>query len=358
MYIKMNDSDINDIRSSSEFKTVSFSKFQKCQVKKQLVACMVSSKVEPACNWSAELICAGHFIDLWECIIMLVGKHIHLGNPKLPIYVIMRFNTFKDIMIQEGYVNNELAMRNNPKIRQLFAELVCMLCYSRKKHSLEQVKIVKAEEFELTHMANRLKAPTIAYGQASFKADDPKELYIAVNEFAYHISKDSKNNLSACYWLEWMLEYLNVCAKRKEKCTAETRAHMPVLDKYRKDVVWIIWDVLLHAAEIKGDALISKTVQALLDLYTIKYTDGVRQRRRYIIYFAIALLTEAVDFSIELVPHKQEVDFMTKRIDVVYKAVKKNEMAPKTDYLYEGLQPEKSNLDKTRERLEIMNGLL
>ena len=69
-------------------------------------------------------------------------------------------------------------------------------------------------------------------------------------------------------------------------------------------------------------------------------------------------MTEAVDFSIELVPHKQEVDFMTKRIDVVYKAVKKNEMAPQTDYLYEGLHPEKSNLDKTRQRLEIMNGLL
>lgn len=357
MYIKMNDSDINDIRSSAEFKGVSFSKFQKSQVKKQLVTCIVASKVEPACNWSAELVCGGHFLDLWECLLLLVGKYIHLGNPKLPIYITMRLNTFKEIM-SNGYLNNELAMRNNPKIRQLFAEVVCVLCYSRKKHSLEQVKILKAEEFSMTHMANRLKAPDVTYGQSTFKPDDPKELFIAVNEFAYHISKDSKNNLSACYWLEWILEYLVLCVKRKEKCCAETRSQMPVQDKYKKDVIWILWEALLSAAADKKDPLVTKTMNALLEMFTIKYSDGVRQRRRFIMYFAIAILTDVVDFTVEMIPHKLEVEFMTKRIDVVYKAVKKNEQAPKTDYLYEGLKPEKSNLDKTQERLEIMNGLM
>ena len=210
----------------------------------------------------------------------------------------------------------------------------------------------------MTHMANLLKAPTVTYGQAIFKPDDPKELFIAVNEFAYHISKDSKNNLSACYWLEWILEYLALATKRKEKCSGETRAHIAVQDKYKKDVIWIVWDALLNAATVKNDPLIIKTLNALLDLFTIKYTDGMRQRRRYIIYFAIALLTDTVDFTVDIMNHKQEVEFMTKRIDVVYKAVKKNEVAPKTDYLYEGLKPELSNLDKTQQRLDIMNGLM
>lgn len=357
MYIKMNDSDINDIRASAEFKGISFSKFQKSQVKKQLVACIVAGKIEPACNWSAELVCAGHFLDLWECIFLLVGKYIHVGNPKLPMYVAMRCNSFKEIM-SHGYANDELSMRNNVKIRQLFAEVVCVLSYSRKKHSLEPIKILKAEEFSMTHMANRLKAPTVTYGQATFKADDPKELFIAVNEFAYHISKDSKNNLSACYWLEWIIEYLALCTKRKEKCCAETRSHMPVQDKYKKDVIWILWDAMLNAATVKNDPLVTKTLNALLELYTVKYSDGVRQRRRSLIYFAVAILTDVVDFSIDIMNHKQEVEFMTKRIDVVYKAVKKNEIAPQTDYLYEGLKPEKSNLDKTQERLEIMNSLM
>ena len=204
----MNETDINDKRSSSEFKGVTFSKFQKTKVRAELIQCLINSKVEPACYWAAELICAGHYGDLWENILLFIGRYIHLGNPKLPIYIAMRFKNFKDIL-STGYIGNELSMRNNTKIRQLFAEIISVLCHSRKKHSLEAIKIQKADEFNMTHMASRLKAPKIGYVEDIFKPDDPKELFIAMNEFAYHLTKESKNSVSACYWLEWILEYEN-----------------------------------------------------------------------------------------------------------------------------------------------------
>lgn len=350
----MNDTDINDKRSSSEFKGITFSKFQKSKVKSELIKCLDSSKIEPACYWVAELVCAGHFSDIWESIILFISKHIHLGNPKLPIYISMRIQTFKNI-ISNGYIGNELSLRNNKKIRQLFSEIVCVLCYSRKKHSIESVKIQKKEEFNITHMSSRLKAPKIDYVNDIFKPDDPKELFIAMNEFSYHISKESKNSVSACYWLEWILEYETLCKQKKELCLGETRQFAPIQDKFKNDIIWIIWDIILHESSNKN-TLVKKIINSLLEIFSIKYTFGVKKRRKYLIYFAISLLTDPVDLNVEIIKNKDEVDKVVHKIGIVYKDVKKNEDPLKTDYLFNGI--EQSNLDKTVERLEKMNSIM
>tara|TARA_B100001769_G_scaffold275316_1_gene277158 strand:+ start:3211 stop:4272 length:1062 start_codon:yes stop_codon:yes gene_type:complete len=349
--------DINDKRSSKEFKGITFSKFQKTKVKNELITCLTCSKVESACYWSAELICAGHFFDLWETIILFISRYIHLGNPRLPIYIALRFDNFKTIL-SNGYIDNELRLRNNEKIRQLFSEIICVLCYSHKKHTFVPVKIKKQEEFDMTNIASKLKAPTINYAQKIFLKTDPKELFIAINELGYHISKESKNAVNACYWLEWLLEYQILCKKRREKCECERRSFIPVQDKYQMDPIWLIWDTILNECKARKNKAIDKIINALLTIFCIKYTSGVTKRRRFLIYFSISLLTEIVDFTNEIISSKNKdaINNILKKIDTVYRDIKKNEEAPNTDYLTNGVVG-KSNLDKTIERLEKMNGL-
>ena len=101
------DMEINDKRNPKDFKGITFSTFQKAKVKKELVACISAGKLESACYWSAEFICAGHFGELWECIILYVTRYIHLGSPKLPIYIAKRFDEFKTI-VSNGYIDNEI----------------------------------------------------------------------------------------------------------------------------------------------------------------------------------------------------------------------------------------------------------
>ena len=350
----MNDIEINDIRNASDFKSVSFSKYKTSAVIKELLNSMINCKIECACNWSAELICSGHYPELWNTILIFIGKHIHLGNPKLPIYIENRFNKFKEILTN-GYLDNELSMRNSEKIRKLFSEIICVLCFSKKKHSIDHIKIKTEEEFDMFNMTSKLKAPNIEYAQSSFLKDDPKELFILINELAYNISSQIKDTIAACKWVEWIMEFERLCKKRKEKCECERRVFAPVQEKFQTDIIWLIWDVLLKESIKRKNELCKRIIMSTMNIFCIKYTPAVKRRRRFLLYFVIGLLTEDINYNIDIISNKEEIDAIVSKINVIYKQIKTNEEKPQTDYLFNGVG--KSNLEKTIEKLDRMKEL-
>jgi len=349
----MDEFEINDIRSEKQFKGLTFSKFKRTEAKKELLNSLSNGKIEHALNWSAEFICCGCFIDLWDIILTFVGKHIHLGNPKLPIYLELRFNNFKEII--STFTDFEINMRNNDKIRKIFAEIITVICTSKKKHCIESIKIKKQEEFDMTTMSSKLKAPNVTYATEIFEKDDPKELFIAINELAYHLSKDSLNALEACYWIEWILEFENLCKKRKEICICERRTFVNVDEKFQKEPIWMIWNIIFKINAKNKSEISKKILKSIFELFCIRYTSSCKRKRKYLIYFAVSIITEKFNDKINIIENKDVVDNVTKKINLIYKEIKKNEEAPATDYLFNGV--EKSSREKTFEKLEALKGI-
>ena len=98
-----------------------------------------------------------------------------------------------------------------------------------------------------------------------------------------------------------------------------------------------------------------KIMNSLFELFCIRYTTGIKKKRKYLIYFAISLVTEKFNSNIDIIENKSVIDDIVKKINLIYKEIKKNEIAPATDYLFNGV--EKSSREKTFEKLEALKGI-
>jgi hypothetical protein len=349
---------INDIREPSTLRGYSFSKFKKTDVKKQFLEMMLNGKIEPACYWCAELVCAGHYGDIWEIIFIFVGKYIHTANPKIAIYLEKRYTVFRNIMMQGAFLN-EVELRNNSTIRTLFAEIITIITLSVKKNSFESVKIKRENEFDITQMKERLKAPNIKFAENILHPDDPKEIYIAVNEFSYHIGNKNSNMLQACYWIEWLIEFEIICRKRKQPCICKRRS-VNVDAKYQCDVIWVLWDSLIYYSKNAkvNPEMAKKLLISLKELFTAKYTPGSSKKRKFLLYFAVELITEHYSLENELFTQhtKRILESVTQKINLIYKQIKKNEESPNADYLFNNLDT-KNNFERSMKQLDLLNSV-
>lgn len=343
-------SDIVDVRDDKQFRLISFSGFKRTDVKKELVACLVDGKMEPACYWSAELVCAGHFSDLWDIYIQFFANYIHIVNPKISVYIEYRYSLFCALR-NGGFLEQELRLRNNPKIRRMFAELACVLCSSKRKQKSTEKK-VKPDEYLMEVVEMRLRADTSEFAEAVFREEDPTELFIAINELGYHLSvSGGKNGTDACYWVEWILNFDAMCKSQKQPLECERRMFAHADAKYQKETVWMIWDVFLHEAS-ERNAFIQKVVNATLELFCADYRSGHAKRRKWLMYFIIELFTMPFHTDEPIVREKEQVQLHVQNIHYIYAQIKRNEEAPDLQYLQFG--DSSANIDKTIAQLNAM----
>ena len=77
------------------------------------------------------------------------------------------------------------------------------------------------------------------------KEDDPKELIVPINELVYNLV--NKSIINVYYWYEWVIEYENICKKKKKKCVCQNRSYAP--NGHIHDIIWIIWDIIFYYSD-------------------------------------------------------------------------------------------------------------
>ena len=324
----MEKSTINDRRLITDFSKKSFSGYKKTDVKKILLKELANGNIEATNYWSAEMICSGYLLDLWECILLFMSKNINMGNPNISKYIELRYGNFKNICTDLSILD----LRNNEKIRLLFSEIITILCLSKKKYPYTSVKIQNTD-FEIVNLNKKLKAENGEYAKICFKKNDSQQYYIALNELVYHLLV-TKNHSMCFYWIEWIMQFCTNCKKKKMILKCESRTFIDVEFKYKEDVIWVIWEIFMKFAQKKKH--IFKNIKALLNLFCIKYKLTSKKKRKFLMYFAVSLLLDEYNHSTPIFTENEKIENIKKKINVIYKEVKKNEIKPKFDYLLDG----------------------
>ena len=350
------DSEINDIRSVKDFSKTTFSGFKKTEVLSTLLKTITRNNIESSCYWCSEIICSGYYIELWEIIILFVCKYIHIGNPKLSVYIENSINNFKKIVNE--FNNDEIHLRNNENIRKMFAEIICILCKSYRKHPLAENKI-KHEDYDMNNIGDKLKAPNVNYISNIFKDGDLKETYISLNELYYNINT-LKDTVMSCYWIDWIIEFDYNLRKNKSNFCFCSKRNYVTDDSDKSNMIWIVWDIFL---EISANKSIEKRlIESLLTLFILKFTKTTPKKRRFILYNCVSILTENINHNISIIDDKNIIVNIHNNIHKIYKQIQSNEIKDPNLIIKPDKPTKKTNkekkLEKSMEKINIINNTM
>ena len=195
-----------------------------------------------------------------------------------------------------------------------------MFCAILEKNAFSIPKI-KHDDFDFWNLTNKLKAKNKNLGLTVIKNDDPNEILMAVNEFAWNIHYSISDSFNAYYWIEWILEYEKLCKKKKIKKECISR-NIQIENKYKKEMIWTFWECLLNESERRNTG-VRKIIESLLNLYTVKYKPSIKHKRKLIIYYAVSLLTENPNLNTKIINNNDKIEKLKQKINIIYGEIKK-----------------------------------
>jgi len=296
---------IKDTRTNDDFNKLSFSGYKKNDVLIVLLKSIETKKIENTCNWITECICSGYIEQCWEKMLLYASGVISINNPELPNYLykknILFYNIYNNTDKKKG--NNEIIeLRNNQIIRNLFFSICIILALSSKTKRYNKYPKIKLEDFNFNNISLRLSANANLLPNNFIHFNEPEELKIIINEIYYHLKNKMGGYDKCIYWVIWILEWEKKIKKNKGPWSIDNR-NIEVDEKYKGDLIWIIWEVILLECKNKNTN-IQRQVKSLFELYICDFKISKKNKRLPYLFNAIVYLMHNYNLNIEMIPNR------------------------------------------------------
>lgn len=285
--------DIEDSRTVVDFQKFTFSGHLRTHVFKVLNENIKLGHADYTCYWILELMCSGLIHSCWNTLFLSAAQHINRGAPQVFSYLSKMYERFGPVE-QQYSVMTMTDIRNNSEARQILCEVGATLALTRKA-KLPTLPVIKpAHDFLPTVIQENLKAPSNSYARTIMKQEDPMELFVPINEFAYCLKPETRDPLKALYWVSWILKYASKFKEdQKTYLLCAHRSNDYVEDKYLRSPIWILWAVINDYNKAHIDILFK--------MYCLRWSQGDLKRRLPFLISAILFICEPV-LDTSLVP--------------------------------------------------------
>tara|TARA_B100000963_G_C22620647_1_gene669788 strand:+ start:1824 stop:2927 length:1104 start_codon:yes stop_codon:yes gene_type:complete len=281
---------IEDYRQLKDYKGSTFNNIKSCEVKKELIKCLIDNNHDKSLYWMGEILSSCNFLLLWEIFFYIVSNVTNVSNIKILVFLDKKYSNFKEIINQIKNEEELLNLRNNNVIRNIFCDIIILLCVSDKQYMLDYSKM-NIKNFSFDNLNTHLKAPNVNYINNFFKDKDPKELYIILNEFVFNLEE---NNVMECFkWIYIYMNYYTKCKKNNNILVCEVRKELN-LDKLpltlQCNPIWIIWSILIE--KTKNNKRISQYIDILLNFFKVQLSLGKIRSRLNLLFFSISIYSQ------------------------------------------------------------------
>jgi hypothetical protein len=282
---------INDFRKITDFKKNTFNGYQKSDVLSALQKSILEQKLEEACHWGVEMLVSGHLMECWDRLILINSKLINHANPNLSFHIWIRFSQIIQIIQDPKYHGEKiLQLRNNQECRNHLTDIVSLMTLS-PKNKLSSLPKISTEDFRIDVFQDKLEAKHIFLIQKIIKENDPSEINVVVNEFAFQLTERTGNIDKALYWLNWIMEWEKLNVKKAEGFNCGIRNRKYIKPQYYHDIIWLIWDVIFQEASFRNNEQLNIQLIGLFKLFKYNFTSPGKRRKVPLIIHAIHLIS-------------------------------------------------------------------
>ena len=258
---------------------------QKKDILKKMTNGITNRKITDTIDSVIELHCSGYIDVILKKLFNHYYLDINLAQPQCIDYLYKFNNYYTKTYDCKTKSKQPLLLVNDMRIRNFLCFFTPLLLMSNQRKLLKLAKIPQ-NEFNMDMHKKNLISKDLKLVNLFISKREPKEIIIPLSEICNYLDNEEliDREQKTIYWISWLLEYEKVF--HNKNLLVDVRNIEGVDSKYHRDLIWIIWQIILYFKDDKNKNYIEK----LFTLFITNYSRGTKKAKASIIIMAILFI--------------------------------------------------------------------